>query len=107
MYALSTHDFYYSTLEDSETEMEQKPVKAGSDREGGSVYYEVETSTGNKGIVVHEVGEVYIYIPAELSAAGFELKIAGSVRVIDKVSELDMCCSVVTCCVASGCPVLC
>ena len=36
-------------------------------------------------IVVFALGEVYIYIPAELSAAGFELKIAGSVQLTDKV----------------------
>lgn len=41
-----------------------------------------------KEIVVHAVDEVYIYIPAELSAAGFEIKIAGSVRIVDKVSLL-------------------
>ncbi len=33
----------------------------------------------------YEVKEVYVYIPAELSAAGVELKIAGSVVVINKV----------------------
>lgn len=36
---------------------------------------------------VHEVGEVYVYIPPELSAAGVELKIMGSVRVVNKVSS--------------------
>lgn len=35
------------------------------------------------GVLVHVVSEVYIYIPAELSAAGFELKIAGSVKIKD------------------------
>ena len=49
------------------------------------MYYEVETSSGNKGVVVYEVHEVYVYIPAELSAAGFELKISGTVRITDKV----------------------
>ena len=37
------------------------------------------------GSTVHEVAEVYVYIPPELSAAGVELKLAGSVRVINKV----------------------
>ena len=41
----------------------------------------------NGGSLVYEVNEVYVYIPAELSAAGFELKIAGSVRIIDKVND--------------------
>lgn len=36
-------------------------------------------------VIAHQVNEVYICIPAELSAAGFELKIAGSVRVSEKV----------------------
>ena len=54
---------------------------------GGSVRYEVETSMGGRGIVVHEVNEVYIYIPAELSAAGFEIKIGGAVRITDKVKQ--------------------
>ena len=34
---------------------------------------------------IHEVGEVYVYIPPELSAASVELKIVGSVRVVNKV----------------------
>ena len=42
---------------------------------GRQVHYEVETSSGKTGVVVYEVHEVYVYIPAELSAAGFELKI--------------------------------
>ena len=36
-------------------------------------------------VIAFQVNEVYIYIPAELSAAGFELKIAGSVRISEKV----------------------
>ena len=39
----------------------------------------------SEGKVVHEVGEVFVYIPPELSAAGVELKIVGAVRVADKV----------------------
>lgn len=50
------------------------------------VYYEVETSTGRKAIVVYRVHEVYVHIPPELSAAGFELKIGGTVVVTDQVS---------------------
>lgn len=38
-----------------------------------------------RGIIVYVVNEVYLYIPAEVSAAGFELKIAGSIRITDKV----------------------
>lgn len=49
---------------------------------------EQETNEGRRGIVVHEVEEVYIYIPAEISAAGFELQIGGVVRVEDRVSIL-------------------
>ena len=49
------------------------------------VYYEVETSTGRKAIVVYRVHEVYVHIPPELSAAGFELKICGTVIIIDQV----------------------
>ena len=47
---------------------------------------EQEINVGRRGIVVHEVEEVYIYIPAEISAAGFELQIGGVVRVEDRVS---------------------
>ncbi|XP_064396833.1 TBC1 domain family member 15-like [Halichondria panicea] len=54
---------------------------------GGQVHYEIETSGGQPGVVVYEVHEVYIYIPAELSAAGFELKICGVVRITDKGTE--------------------
>lgn len=50
-----------------------------------SVYYEVETSTGRKAIMVYRVHEVYVHIPPELSAAGFELKIAGTVVITDQV----------------------
>lgn len=49
------------------------------------VYYEVETSTGSKTIVVYRVHEVYVHIPPELSAAGFELKIGGTVIITDQV----------------------
>lgn len=41
---------------------------------------------GGSESTLHEVGEVYVYIPPELSAAGVELKIVGAVRVINKVS---------------------
>ena len=54
---------------------------------GHTVHYEVETSIG-RGIAVYEVGEVFIYIPAELSAAGFELKITGRVRIADQVPRM-------------------
>ena len=37
---------------------------------------------------LHEVAEVYVYIPPEISAAGVELKLAGSVRVVNKVRRL-------------------
>jgi hypothetical protein len=40
-------------------------------------------SSKEGGVLVYVVNEVYIYIPTELSAAGFELKIAGSVKVKD------------------------
>ena len=39
------------------------------------------------GSLVYEVKEVYIYIPAEFSAARVELKISGSVVVVNKVRE--------------------
>ena len=42
---------------------------------------------GSGEVLVHSVNEVYIYIPAELSAAGYELKIKGSVKIVDKVSQ--------------------
>lgn len=53
----------------------------------GADQKEQETSFGGEdaSTVVHEVDEVYVYIPPELSAAGVELKIVGSVRVINKV----------------------
>ena len=37
---------------------------------------------------LHEVAEVYVYIPPEISAAGVELKLAGSVRVVNRVRRL-------------------
>ena len=52
------------------------------------VYYEVETSTGRKAIVVYRVHEVYVHIPPELSAAGFELKIGGTVVITDQVGRI-------------------
>ena len=71
--------------------MSSNQPKSGTSptKTGDTVHYEVETSTGGKGIVVYEVNEVYVYIPAELSAAGFELKIAGSVNITDKVSVCE------------------
>ncbi len=62
-------------------------VSIGTEKASGAVHYDVETSGGGRGIVVYEVKEVYIYIPAELSAAGFELKIAGCVSITDKVGH--------------------
>lgn len=44
---------------------------------------------GRRGVVVHEVEEVFIYIPAEISAAGVELKIGGIVRIEKKVSTVQ------------------
>ena len=35
--------------------------------------------------VIHEVKNVFVYIPVELSATGFELKINGIVRIVKKV----------------------
>ena len=60
------------------------------------VYYEVETSTGRKAIVVYRVHEVYVHIPPELSAAGFELKIGGTVVITDQVgwTVSESCCGV-------------
>ena len=48
-----------------------------------------DAKTNGASSTIHEVSEVYVYIPPELSAAGVELKIAGSVRVINKV-KLDV-----------------
>jgi len=45
--------------------------------------------SGRRGVVVHEVEEVFIYIPAEISAAGVELKIGGIVRIEKKVSTVQ------------------
>lgn len=42
------------------------------------------------GKVVHEVKQVFIHIPAEQSAARFELKIAGLIKVLTKVSSFPM-----------------
>ena len=58
-----------------------KRAGAGQGGEGGGL-------VGEKRIVVYAVDEVYIYIPPELSAAGFELKISGSVQITDKVQQL-------------------
>lgn len=63
------------------------------------MFYEVETSNGDRGVVVYEVGEVYVYIPAEQSAAGFELKISGTVRITDKVCIFNIFVSLVPSCV--------
>lgn len=46
-----------------------------------------DSGSVRKKITVHVVNEVYIYIPAELSAAGFEIKIAGSLNITDEVRE--------------------
>lgn len=42
-------------------------------------------STAAKPSIVHEVKNVFISIPPELSATGFELKIAGLVRLMREV----------------------
>lgn len=50
----------------------------------GSVY---RIRSDGDGVLVYEVKQVYIYIPSELSATGFELKIAGLVRIVKKKDE--------------------
>lgn len=42
-------------------------------------------ATNSQGERIYEVKQVYICIPAELSATGFELKIGGLVRIVRKV----------------------
>lgn len=44
--------------------------------------------------IVHEVKNVFIYIPAELSATGFELKINGFVRIVKKVCTCKCSCMI-------------
>ena len=39
-------------------------------------------------MAAYEVNEVYLHIPAELSAANVELKIRGAIRLVDKVRQL-------------------
>ena len=40
--------------------------------------------------IVYEVRQVFLYIPSELSATGFELKIAGVVKVVKKVRHVNI-----------------
>ena len=60
-------------------------VKSGRDREPPVATTSNSERQKGAASTVHEVGEVSVYIPPELSAAGVELKILGSVRVINKV----------------------
>ena len=46
----------------------------------------VEGPAASTDMAVYEVNEVYLHIPAELSAATVELQIKGAVRLIDEVS---------------------
>ena len=66
-------------------------VKSGRDREPPVATASNSERQKGAASTVHEVGEVYVYIPPELSAAGVELKILGSVRVINKVWQLAIC----------------
>ena len=75
----------------AEPRRETRAGKGAGAEEKGSVYREVETSGGRRAMAIFEVGEVYIHIPTELSAAGFELKRAGTVMVTDRVSQVDVC----------------
>ena len=61
----------------------KRATEGGAAGEGRENQKEVAEST------LHEVAEVYVYIPPELSAAGVELKLVGSVRVTDKVAILS------------------
>ena len=45
----------------------------------------VTKSSSSKSTTIHEVKNVFISIPPELSATGFELKISGSVKLISEV----------------------
>lgn len=45
----------------------------------------VESPVVSIDMATYEVDEVYLHIPAELSAANVELKIKGAVRLVDKV----------------------
>ena len=61
--------------------MSERKRASGVERRAGGERKEKVTATST----VHEVAEVYVYIPPELSAAGVELKLAGSVRIVNKV----------------------
>lgn len=74
-----------------EQRRETRAGKGAGAEEKGSVYREVETSGGRRATAIFEVEDVYLHIPTELSAAGFELKIAGTVMVTDRVSALHVC----------------
>lgn len=56
-----------------------KDLAGSSANQNGSSLHKAQED----GVLVYTVNEVYIYIPTELSAAGFELKIAGSVTIKD------------------------
>ena len=78
--------FIYSKMSTSSTARPAAAEEDSLEKEAKNrVYYEVETSTGRKAIVVYRVHEVYVHIPPELSAAGFELKIGGTVVITDQV----------------------
>lgn len=49
----------------------------------------MDVKESQKLVTTFEVKSVYIYIPAELSATGFELKISGVVRILRKVSVVS------------------
>ena len=66
----------------------RKTSQSEEEKGGKVVFRAVETSGGRPAMALFEAGEVYVYIPAELSAAGFELKIAGTVMITDRVRRL-------------------
>ena len=59
----------------------EKAKATGSSRPKDPVTLPGAGDRNRSGTAVHEVGEVYVYIPPEISAAGVELKIPGSVRI--------------------------
>lgn len=50
-------------------------------------YSKVEVPAASADMAAYEVNEVYLHIPAELSAATVELQIKGAVRLVDEVSQ--------------------
>ena len=83
--------FMNTTMSSGRRDKTPPTVRQGIGRKGVATVTSspvVVTKSSSKPTTIHEVKNVFISIPPELSATGFELKISGSIKLFSEVVYL-------------------